>query len=97
MEIKSQGATYDTGLSPLGVTQAQKLHNSNQSILPRHPTRIVSSPLLRARQTAMYAFGFTDENFGLRIVCDKIIITKIFPVIKKTRMLANFSTPKPAV
>jgi broad specificity phosphatase PhoE len=59
-ECIHQGATYDTNLSPLGIEQARKLYRSQ--VLPKNPTKVFSSPLLRARQTAMYALGYTDEN-----------------------------------
>lgn len=58
-----QGAKYDTDLSSYGVEQARRLFRSK--ILPKNPTKVISSPLLRARQTAMHALGYTDENFNI--------------------------------
>ena len=59
-----QGNTYDTDLSPLGVQQAKILFESKK--LPINPL-IFSSPLLRARQTAVLATGHTEEDFDIRI------------------------------
>ena len=64
-----QGSTYDTNLSPLGVEQAKKLFKSK--CLPANPTQVITSPLLRARQTAMYALGQVDENFDKRLGCKR--------------------------
>ena len=60
-----QGSRYDTNLTWAGVEQAKKLYRAGT--LPSHPTHVISSPLLRARQTAVFAMGQVDENFDIRL------------------------------
>jgi len=51
------------------MEQAQKLYAAN--ILPKNPTKIITSPLIRPQQTAMYAYGHTnghnDKTFNFDI------------------------------
>ena len=82
----------DPGLSALGREQATQAAETLQSLVSKHQTlRLVSSPLLRARETAA---PLTD-SLGIGVEVDKVIreIPSPVPVRERRQWLGEFMHP----